>query len=204
MKEGNLTQELIRAGFIPGEDFSFYKGNLMITHEVQNYILDRMNPENREHVQTLFGKREDDPWQKIEDHLGVPFFENLKQIVSERIPTLTDEEAVHYLYHILQGFNEKYPEIGQQFAHWLIPHAISLNRWESIQDLIDQDKEVDIDESHPCFTFWITDLIKACGGEHYIIKRENDEEIFHEDGIHLLEQVYRGNLLEKVYRRKQN
>jgi hypothetical protein len=44
-----------------------------------------------------------DPYQLLEQHLGVPFFESLLSIAKQRILTLNDNDAAYYIYVLLDG-----------------------------------------------------------------------------------------------------
>lgn len=193
MSSEELSKKLIEAGFTPGEDFgTSNEGGFFVSSRAKDYILEAAPKEEKDRIRKIFEHWEDDPWKKLENHLGVPFFENLKQIVSERVKTLTDDEAIHYLYHITEGFGKKHPQIGNQFSAWLIYDGIGMDRWKSIQQRLNQDSDdiEIIDETNPNFGIWMIDLIKAAGGDQYVTQREDGEPIVYEGALAFLEEVF--------------
>lgn len=54
---------------------------------------------------------ETDYYKSINNWLEVPFFNNLKRVIKERLDTVSDEEGALYLFTLIEGIKRKHPSL---------------------------------------------------------------------------------------------
>jgi len=80
---------LMHEGYTPGKDFSLLsEGGLMISPEAKECILSDLPEESRRVIEEQMFSLSQDPYEMLEDSLGVSFFENLKRIAKARLMEL--------------------------------------------------------------------------------------------------------------------
>lgn len=81
-----LFQDLIQNGFKPGVDFSRSDDGLMLSDSAKEYLFSHVPDElHAQIMDQCTVKPPDDPWEKLEERLGVPFRANLLLRVDELI-----------------------------------------------------------------------------------------------------------------------
>jgi CHAT domain len=137
------------------------------------------------------------PKKEIEKKLNVPFFENIINLVQQRIEFLSDMQVAYYIALIFSGIEERFLLRGVEnfadnkcFTIWFMLRGLSnldLIQQQKINNHILQQEY----ESDGCNLWIIDDLINAAGGiqgEHY--ERYGGDVLPSDKGYELLLQVF--------------
>jgi hypothetical protein len=102
-----------------GKDISMVDGGLLIKNEIIQPFLDTLPPDKlaemkaKGHLRT----QAQDPFQMLEDSLGVPFFTSLEAVARIRVQSLSDAQASCYLAGITNGLMNKHSWLS---VEWLV------------------------------------------------------------------------------------
>ncbi|MDA0674075.1 MAG: hypothetical protein O3C67_10285, partial [Cyanobacteria bacterium] len=118
----------------------------------------------------------------LHEQLGCNFVDDLLATMGDRLPTLDNAAAGHYLYHLLTGVEAAtgialYPFLVERFN---VPGQARLE-WLLRQPLADT-REVS----------WIQDLVLAAGGTSADCQVLGDQVVLTASGWHLIHQVWQG------------
>ena len=175
-----LTEE----GFEVGKDFSVGpERGLMISDRARDFLLSQMPEEERAELERELFKLSQNPYQLIEEQLGVPFFDNLKKTATARLQGLDDAMAIGYLANITEGIVKRHPELTD-FGGWFISNVVDCHR---LQRLLATDVGDWGDVS-----FFMADIITAAGGENEI-KEDDGQRLMSREGLKLLASVWDGD-----------
>jgi hypothetical protein len=182
----DLCQMLVQAGALPGEDFSCDGEQSAFYLSERGYaLLQQTYPELD--WSEVFGNPYDHVEAKISalhQRLGSPFVDNLLAAMGDRLATLPDAAAGHYLYHILTGVEAAtgialYPFLvehldlpGQARLEWLLRQPLSASQTANVT--------------------WIQDLVLATGGAPEDCQLLGDQVLLTELGWQLMDQVWQG------------
>lgn len=159
---------LADVGLTLGQDFSYGQGSLILSDQALVHLQQKLGPELFERIMAmegpgLFQQNNLTAVQALEEHLGVPFFENLQQAIEQRVPTLTDAEVICYFTRLIQGFSYRHPEI-KQFDLWTKALMHRLIKGDRLEDISRRHSEglltVGPDDGWVLFL----DLITSAGG----------------------------------------
>ena len=181
-----MFQTLEEAGFKFGKDFSMAtNGGLTLSKEAQDFLLSQVPEEHRESIKEEMFEFSQNPYELIEEQLGVPFFDNLVKRVKARLKTIDDESASLYILNIIAGIENCHPELDN-FGTWFIANVISKERFKKLINIESENK--------PDVAFFLSDIICAAGGENEI-KEENETDWLSLNGLKLLSKVWDGDNL---------
>ena len=169
------------AGFQFGSDFSVGpEGGFMISPEAREFILSQVPEEERESFNQHFITITQDPYQLIEERLGVPFFENLKNIAAARVRDLDDATAISYIATVVEGIMKRHPNLDD-FRPWFLSSVLDNDR---LNRLIAAEPTDCGDTS-----FFLGDIVSAAGASGEV-KQEGDQQLVSTSGLKLLAQVW--------------
>lgn len=187
---------LSKAGFEPGRDFSIAQGRLLLNAHAYSYVQQAMDPQNFadiiELAPDLLHCDNHIAMAALNQHLGVDFFENLRETMLVRLPSLSDTAMLGYASRLIQGISHRHPEI-KGFEHWVKQivheaidpeHLRTLERQCSAHQLSIQEDEG-----------WVLllDLIMAAGGQEDLhFQRTVDGVVTTDAGKALLSQLIAG------------
>jgi hypothetical protein len=187
-----LTQQGLRNmekqfGMVLGKNYSIASdGGYIFSQEVTDKIK-AAEPElwqgmvSKGQVKTL----NQDPYQMLEKHLGLPFFDSLLAIAKLRILTLDDVEAASYIATMVSGMTQAHSLLDDyQFIHRVI--QVCGDRTDAIVKLLKSDFEISESELFHV----LDDLLTALGRpERHII---NSEVVMGVDDMVALDRVWHG------------
>jgi hypothetical protein len=138
--------------------------------------------------------------QRIEKKLGLPFFDNLIELVRRRVWYFSDMQAAYYGGVIITGVEERFTlrnienfSDGHSFTFWFLSKGLSqldLSRQQKIIGHLQREEY----EHEDCTMLAICDLLTAAGGvrgEHYY--QSANDMIPLDAGWELLDQVFRSD-----------
>ncbi|KYC43983.1 hypothetical protein WA1_02225 [Scytonema hofmannii PCC 7110] len=190
-----LYQVLVEKGYTPGTDFSIHpQGGIILSDNASEALLVDV-PENfrakiRAELKTTIIPNALDT---LEEHLGVPFLEQLLQRVSARLTTFTDSEAATYLAVMTSGFQER---TQIELFPILLNHVAQAHP-ERIQGIVHIMKKLDdLDSSEQTHKVML-DLVCAAGGENELMPHPDrpndpDECVISRRGMEIFAQVWHG------------
>ena len=187
---------LTKTGFEPGRDFSVGQGKLILNAYAYNHLRQTMEPELFadivELAPELLVHDSRAAMVALEEHLGVAFFDNLRETMLVRLPSLSDAAMLGYASRLIQGINQRHPEI-KGFEHWVkqvVHEAIDSEKLRGMEDQRAQGQlQVQDDDG------WVLliDLLMAAGGSEDIhFCRTIDGVVATEEGKKLLSQLIAG------------
>jgi len=188
-----LGQILQDKGFKLGRDFSYdSSGHLLLGEDAKQAILADMPEAARPYIErALQRERQPTPAEALEQHLGVSFFDNLRQRLQQRAQQFEAPEALlDYLTNIIQGMTLRHPEFEDWLYNWLLASLPRQVRdWMAKYD--DSSSEALDAIEGASGMVWIHDLVAAAGGDerHY----QPDGGGLSLSGMQLLSQVWEGN-----------
>lgn len=174
-----LTEE----GFEVGKDFSVGpERGLMISDRARDFLLSQMPEEERAELERELFKLSQNPYQLIEEQLGVPFFDNLKKTATARLQGLDDAMAIGYLANITEGIVQKHPELTD-FKEWFLSSVLDFDR---LNRLI-------ATEATDCgdISFFLGDIVSAAGASQEVTEQDG-RQLVTQSGLKLLSQVWDG------------
>ena len=174
---------LTEAGFQFGSDFSVGpEGGFMISDRAREFILSQVPESERESFNQHFVTITQDPYQMIEERLGIPFFENLKNIAAARVRDLDDATAIGYIANITEGITKRHPNL-EDFRPWFLSNVLDYDR---LNRLI-------ATEATDCgdVSFFLGDIVTAAGGADEV-KEEGDQQLVSTKGLKLLSHLWEG------------
>jgi hypothetical protein len=105
-------KSLAREGGILGVNYSKTADGYLISRD----LLDRMGAklpagkfDRMKELGMIRNVEAPDPYRQLDEHLGVPFFDNLLAAIVSRVKGYSDVEAIFYIGVIFQGFIEAHP-----------------------------------------------------------------------------------------------
>lgn len=191
-----IYQMLIDKGYTPGQDFSIHpQGGVILSKNASEAVLadvpEEFRADVREGMQLQIIPSALDT---LEEHLGVPFFDRLRQRVSDRLPTYTDSQAAAYLAVMASGFENR---THIELLPILLNHVAEahLDRIQGIIDMMQKPDE--LDSSNPTHKVML-DLICAAGGEdelkpHPDYPDNPDEYFISRRGLEIFAQIWHGD-----------
>lgn len=173
---------LAEDGFELGKDFSVDSdGGFVISDRARDHLLSKIPADKREEIEKQMFTMSQNPYELIEEQLGVPFFDNLERLAKKRLAGMSDRAAVVYIGTICEGVSQRHPQIRDTFIPRFIERTVGYERYKALAEIDDPDFD------DPETTAWGTDLIQAAGGE---VLRDNGEDLISTEGVKLLSQVY--------------
>ncbi|RUT06552.1 hypothetical protein DSM106972_028090 [Dulcicalothrix desertica PCC 7102] len=190
-----LSQMLIDKGYTPGKDFSINpEGGVILNNNASEALLADIPEDLRVSIRAEFKPITlPDALDSLEKHLGVPFRERLLQRVSDRLLSLSDNEAATYLAVMSCGFEDR---TQIELFSILLSHVAEVYP-ERIQGILDEMKKPDDLDSSKSTHKVMLDLISAAGGEdelrpHPDHPNDPDEGLISRRGLEIFAQVWRG------------
>ena len=182
-------ENLQEGGFEFGKDFSLApEGGFLLSDKAQEFLLNQVPEEHRESMKGEMYSLSQNPYELIEQQLGVPFFDNLVKRAKARLQVLDDEQTIIYLLAIVSGIEKCHPELTD-FGNWFFSNVVSKKRYSKMLSVVDPEKKINMG-------FLTCDLICAAGGEKEILElNEGEGEGISLSGLKLLAKVWEG---EKV------
>lgn len=180
----DLCQMLVQAGALPGEDFSCDGGQAALYLSERGYtLLQQTYPELD--WSEIFGN----PYDHVEaeiaalhQQLGCPFVDNLLAAMGDRLATLSNAAAGHYLHHTLTGVETA---TGIALYPFLVEH-LDLSGQARLEWLLRQPLHATQEVT------WIQDLVVAAGGAPEDCHILRDQVLLTEVGWQLMAQVWQG------------
>lgn len=187
---------LTKTGFEPGRDFSIDRGKLLLNAYAYSYLQQVMDPQHFSDIVELAPDllRCDNQiaMAALNQHLGVDFFENLREAMLVRLPSLSDAAMLNYSSRLIQGIGHRHPEI-KGFDHWVkrvvheaidADHLRTLEQQRAAHQLIIQEDDG-----------WVLllDVLMAAGGKEDLhFQRTADGVVATAEGKALLGQLIAG------------
>lgn len=193
-----LFQGLIEQGFKPGKDFSCCNGGLVISDEAKEFLFNQVPAELHTEILKDTSAVSSNPWEKLEERLGVPFRANLLLRVDELIEVNTPPEALAcwmantnagianqvvadsddptLLAAMLARVRAKHPDLYQQ----ILAVGEAEEDW-SVEQLMDYG------------IYPLTDVLRAAGGSEDNGEISSDGEGYSRQGLERLALVWRGD-----------
>ncbi|MBT9310942.1 hypothetical protein [Leptothoe kymatousa] len=181
-----LFRMLVEAGAQPGQDFSYDLGQGSCHINERGFILlQNAFPHIDWHGISSLSQRDlDAPVQALSQQLGVAnFADGVMQRLQQRLEQLSTNEAAWYAHQILGGVEAKTGIALYQ----LIQRDLAQPVCQRLEQLLK------LTPITPC-NLWIEDLVVAAGGSHEDITYDGEEVLLSEAGVHLLTQVWIGEL----------
>ncbi|MEM9164580.1 MAG: hypothetical protein AAGC54_16135, partial [Cyanobacteria bacterium P01_F01_bin.4] len=196
-----VGQSLSDAGFELGKDFSYAQGSLILNDLALAHLRQKLGPNQFDYitqrVPDLFQAHHQTAIQALEKHLGVPFFENLKQVMVCRLPTLTDAEIISYFTRLANGLGHRHPEIKglDGWVRAVVHEAIAPER---LQDISERYRQGRLKFGPDDGWMLLIDLLTAADGVEGVHFQTTDEGYTDEcieitsKGLQLLDQLITG------------
>ncbi|MGK7889408.1 MAG: hypothetical protein AB4042_08740 [Leptolyngbyaceae cyanobacterium] len=180
-----ICQTLVKAGAVPGADFSVdpANGGLRL-NEVGYRLLSRLFPDIEwEDVTQRVQADSQSTMQELHHRLGTNFVDRILSCIQQRVSDLPPAQATCYLTHILTGVEYR---TGISLYHLLL-QTIDASRFIYLETLLADEAEIE-----PC-NLWVGDLVWAAGGDRTEVESDGDDVILTERGLQLFEQVWAGD-----------
>ena len=184
-EEIQLFRMLVEAGAQPGEDFSYdlEQGTCHINERGFILLQNAFPHINWHEISTLIERDLEGPVKTLSQHLGVDFVADIINRLQQRLEQLPTNEAAWYAHQILGGVEHRTGIALYQLIQQHLPQ-------ETCQRL---DQLLKLTPLTPC-QLWIEDLVLAAGGSTSDIDYDGEEVLLSEAGVHLLTQVWTGEL----------
>lgn len=170
-----------------GKDFSKHDGGLLLSNELLEKIMDDLPSEKRAEFEKLgyVQKMNQDPFQMLDDSLGVPFFTSLEGCVKIRVSSLSDADAAGYISRLASGLQTKHNWVTDE---WVIGFFYRVLGAERFKLVMENDYPDDGDEMG---VLVFDDLLTAMGRHD---RREDPElgAVINRDDLLALDKVFRG------------
>ncbi len=132
-----------------------------------------------------------DPYQMLEKHLGVPFFDSMLSISKQRILTFNDNEAAYYIYVLLDGMILANPWLrNDNFITQLL--ELSGIQLESVVE----DSEYNVDKMQPITITVLDDILIALDRTERTYYQ--GKIVLTEDDLRAIDKVWHGNICRPV------
>lgn len=161
-----VIEILIDGGFQFGSDFSVTSDMIAISDRAKEYLLEQVPEENRPKIESQLVSMDSDPYQLVNEQVGVEFFNNLVKIARSRLSGIDDSQAAGYLMNITEGIKMKHPELSG-FDDWFLSQVLSQERMKQLSE---------IEESGDC-SFFMEDILLALEKDDLIQYQECDGQI---------------------------
>ncbi|NEP43427.1 MAG: hypothetical protein F6K35_31065 [Okeania sp. SIO2H7] len=184
---------LTKTGFEPGRDFSVGQGKLILNAYAYNYLQQTLEPELWadivDLVPELLVHDSKSAMMALEVHLGVDFFDNLREAMLVRLPTLSDAAMLGYSSRLIQGICQRHPEI-KGFEHWVTQVVYESIDSDTLRDMADRQNHGQLPVQADDDWILLIDLLTAAGGQedvHFCCTM--DGVVATEEGQKLLSQL---------------
>lgn len=178
---------LLEKGFESGRDFSVTPDGVKLSLEANEALLRDIPLEYRKMYNDLLqigaiAIETESPILLLESRLGVPFVNNILELIAQRFPTLSDGEAATYLFNIFQGVQAR---TDIPMLDLIIGKFRDNMRFNNIFEVMEAgDFQANND--------WMIDLILAAGGKAELITdpEKPEQQILSPQSQEILDKVY--------------
>lgn len=188
----SFYQILLEKGFEAGRDFSITPNGVKLSLEANEALLRDIPKEYRNIYNDLLqigaiAIQEESPIVLLESRLGVPFVDNILELIAKRFPNLSDGEAATYLFNIFEGVQAR---TGISMLDLIASKFRNNIRFNNIFEVMEAG---DFQPNND----WMIDLVLAAGGKAELIPDpENPEQqIPSPQCQEILDQVYMGKIV---------
>ena len=187
---------LTKTGFEPGRDFSVGQGKLILNAYAYKYLQQTLDPalftDIVELAPGLLVHDSKAAMVALDQHLGVDFFDNLRETMLVRLPALSDGAMLGYASRLIQGISQRHPEING-FEHWVKQVVHEAIDSEKLRGMETRRAEGQLHVYDDDGWVLLIDLLMAAGGKEDIhFCRTMDGVVATTEGKKLLSQLIAG------------
>jgi hypothetical protein len=193
-----INRTMAAEGAVLGKDYSrTAEGGYMVTPELVEKLGAQLPAGEFERMKELGMVKSiplPDPFQQLDEHLGVPFFDNLLATMVIRIKAYTDEEAAFYMGAVYSGIIEAHPWATDLLRRIFLVTGDRRDAIIAATHAIRGNHDTALDTEKVFVSIW-NDLLHSMGRGDCLMDVECDGEIIPTisiDGLKQLDRVWHG------------